>query len=62
MKTKVIKNCDDCPCLYRESEYPETICKLSLRNWGMGYHRRGDPVPDWCPLKQDDIKLVLQKT
>jgi hypothetical protein len=47
-------------------EYPETRCKFFGEGWytdgnlwAMGYHSDGDPLPDKCPLRDQDIKVRL---
>ncbi len=55
---RLISSCADCPCLYQNGEYPESICRLADRNWGMGYYE-GGPPPDWCPLRNSATTLAL---
>lgn len=54
-----VASCDDCLFLWQNGEYPESRCRLANRDWGMGYHKTGDPLPGWCPLLNGPATLVL---
>ena len=61
MKTIKVHNCDDCPALWENMEFPETRCTFAKQSWGMGYHEYGNPSPSWCPLKSGSIVVELVK-
>jgi hypothetical protein len=54
-----IKDCGNCPVLYQNSEHPESFCKLNHRRF-FGAYQKGEPAPDWCPLRNGDITLEFK--
>jgi hypothetical protein len=59
MDTRIIENCSVCPFLYRNSEFPQTICQLIDQEWWPGYYT-GGPSPNWCPLLEKSVKIKHQ--
>jgi len=55
-----LDSCQKCPAFGSNSEYPETVCAFARRTWGMGYYEAGAPTPDWCPLREGGIAVMLE--
>jgi hypothetical protein len=58
--TIYVEDCGNCPCLYQNSEFPESFCKINNRRFFPAYEK-GGPAPDWCPLKGGSITLELKE-
>jgi hypothetical protein len=67
MSNVSVSTCQDCPCLFSNSEFPETKCRLSIAlggsgsMWGMGEYKKGDQAPKGCPLRRRIVRLRLLK-
>jgi hypothetical protein len=61
MKIREVSGCDDCPGLWQNSEFPQSRCNFADRSWGLGYHRHGDPTPEWCPLKTASVLVKIRQ-
>ena len=60
--SKPVERCKECPFFSSNSEYPQTRCSLAGKTWGMGYYKKGDPVPKWCPLRQGAATIWLSES
>lgn len=68
-RTIKVAGCDDCPFLWSNMEYQETLCRADLAFgnatrgyvWGLGEHRRGKPAPSDCPLRADDVSVGMKR-
>lgn len=57
-RTVTVRDCNTCPFLYKNGEFPQTICRLVQRSWGMG-HYEGGPPSKWCPLRDGPVRIKL---
>lgn len=55
-----VTQCQDCPFLQQNGEFPQSWCSLARNDlWPMGFYQNGEPAPPSCPLRKGPAQVVL---